>query len=500
MEKLLHYAWQNRLCGPLLRTSAGEEAEVIDPGLHNLDAGPDFFNAKIKIGGTLWAGNVEIHLRSSDWYRHHHEQDCAYNNVILHVVGEIDRRVFCEDGKELPQAVIVVPTKLWENYNELLKEATFPPCFRVIPSVSGVTRRGWLARLSTERLQAKTARVDKYLEKTHGDWERTFFITLSRNFGFGTNAEAFERWAFGIDLSAVGKHRDNLLQVEAYFLGQAGLLDEARRPKSEALSPKGRAKGQIGGTEEKLFGKEEQIGGAEEKLLGTKEQIGGAKEKLLGTEGQPGGAKNLTAGGEAEQGEAYFEKLQEEYKFLQRKFGLSPMNPVVWKFGRLRPQNFPYVRLAQLAHLFHLRRVDFSRLAEAPDAAAMRALFRVGVTPYWQTHYAFGEPGKASPKILQASTLNLILINTIAPLLFAYGRAQGDETLTERALELLQSLPAESNYITKCWERAGLKVSHAADSQALIHLRTAYCDRKDCLRCRFGAEYLRREPTSSPNN
>ncbi len=425
MEYLVHYVWQHRIYGtqPML-TDDGQTVEVIDPGVHNLlNAGPDFFNAKIKLNGMLWAGNVEIHERSTDWYRHHHETDAAYNNVTLHVVGSIDGEVFTQSGKRLPQLQLAVPGYLQANYEELLNEETYPPCYRIIPHVPQLTVHSWMSRLVVERLEEKTQRVRSYLQRIDGDWERAFFITLARNFGFGTNAEAFEQWAFTLHPQHIGKHRDDPFQVEAFFMGQAGLLDDA------LVRPEHR--------------------------------------------------------------DSYYMSLKNEYRFLQHKFNLTPIPATLWKFGRLRPQNFPHVRLSQLTRLYSERRADFSRLLETHSLDALRALFRVGVTDYWRTHYAFGEESRESDKVLQSASLNLLVINTASPLFFAYGRQRMDEDLAERAFNLLEQLPAERNYIIRCWERAGLSVTHAADSQALIQLRRNYCDRKDCLRCRFGVEYLR---------
>lgn len=199
-------------CAEQLTTPDGHTVEVVDPGVHNLQAGPDFFNAKVRIDGTLWAGNVEIHTRSSDWFRHHHETDAAYNNVILHVVAVNDSEVVTAGGKQPPQVIIGVPPAIEANYRELLAEETYPPCYRIIPHVPAITVRSWLSRLTVERLETKTQRVNSYLQRTDGDWERAFFITLARNFGFGTNAEPFEHWAFRIEPSAVGKHRDDLFK------------------------------------------------------------------------------------------------------------------------------------------------------------------------------------------------------------------------------------------------------------------------------------------------
>ena len=426
MEYLLHYVWQHRLYSSgKLQTDQGEMVEVIDPGVHNLNqSGPDFFNAKLKLGGMLWAGNVEIHERASDWFRHRHEQDAAYNNVILHVVAEIDATAFTRDGKQLPQLQLEVPQQLLANYDELIAEETYLPCYRIIPGISELSRNAWMSRLTVERLEAKTRRIQDYLERTGGDWERTFFITLARNFGFGTNAQAFEQWALSINLPEVGKHRDDAFQVEAFFMGQAGLLCDDLVPESRR--------------------------------------------------------------------DSYYLRLQAEYRFLQHKFGLTPIPANVWKFGRLRPQNFPHTRLSQLTALYTQRRTGFSQMLELRDVKSLHHFFKVGVTPYWRNHYSFGEEtSQTSDKVLQSGSLNLLIINSASPLFFAYARSHFDEDLADCAFSLLESLPAERNYITRCWERAGICVTHAADSQALIQLRQNYCDRKDCLRCRFGAEYLR---------
>ena len=425
MEQLLHYVWKHRLypAAPLVADS-GEAVEVIDPGLHNRDAGPDFFNAKIRIGGKLWAGNVEIHERSSDWYRHGHERDAAYCNTILHVASAIDTEVRTLHGEAVPQLRLAVPDGIRGNYEELLAEENYPPCYRIIPALSLLTQHAWMSALTAERLEEKTERITQYLGRTGGDWEWTFFIALARNFGFSVNSDAFEEWAFTIRPSDIGKHRDDLFQVEAFFFGQAGLLGD-----------------------------------------------------------------NATA---LDLQDDYFRRLQREYRFLQNKFSLHPLDTKRWRFLRLRPQNFPYVRLAQLASLYHGGRVNLSRIIETEDPKQLRELLRATATPYWQEHYTFGRRAAATPKTLQEGSLDLLLINTVAPVLFAYGRERMEEGLCERAFGLLESTRAEHNFITRSWASAGIKAENAADSQALIHLKKNYCDRKDCLRCRFGAEYLKK--------
>lgn len=450
MEQLLHYVWQHRLfpLGPL-HTTDGQGLEIIDPGLHNLGAGPDFFNAKVRIGGQMWVGNVEVHQRSSDWFRHHHEHDSAYANVILHVVGTDDCPVTSPQpvppvgtplphptqaphaevehseatpatGRPIPALELAVPDSVMANYRELLAEEAYPPCYRVIPSLSPLLVHSWMSALTVERLETKTDRVEGWLERTRGDWERVFFITLARAFGFGTNADAFERWATSIDLTQVGRHRSSPLQVLAYFLGQAGFLSDG--PRSDA--------------------------------------------------------------DEAQR--ACYERVAGEYRFMAHMFGLTPLPRAMWKTGRLRPQNAPMVRIAQLAELYGSFRLDLSAVREAADINALRQL--LGAT----TCTGF-EALTGGPYSLSEASVDLLIVNAIAPILFAYGRRHHDNTLTESAFALLEAIKPEHNAITRSWDRAGITSQHAADSQALIQLRSHYCDRKDCLHCRFGKAYLSRE-------
>ncbi|ERK38195.1 PF11013 family protein [Segatella baroniae F0067] len=429
MEQLLHYVWKHKLWRPgPMATTDGRRLEIIDPGLHNRDAGPDFFNAKIKVGGTLWVGNVEIHDRSSDWYLHGHDRDSRYNNVILHVCGAIDRPVRNERGEPLTQLQLDVPEYVKAHYDELLTTDRYPPCHRIIPSLSRLGVHAWMNALQTERLEQKTEAIADRLKRCDGSWEAAYFVTLARNYGFGINGDAFEAWACHIPLQAVAHHQDNLLQVEAFFLGQAGLLDPLSIPERHRV------------------------------------------EALA---------------------DSYFLRLRKEYLYLQHKFSFEPIDFQLWKFLRLRPQNFPHIRIAQLANLFYQRRAGLSQLLDCHDVKAAGELLRSAVTPYWETHYTFGHAGEKQQKRLSAASLQLLLINTVVPILFAYGRHKSDEKLCQRAFDFLDQLKAENNHIVRMWQDCGLNVENAGDSQALIQLKKMYCDRKDCLRCRIGYAYLR---------
>lgn len=420
-EKLLHYVWKHRLWPTHdWYTTSGQRIEVLDTGLWNkTDQGPDFFNAKLRLDGQLWAGNVELHVKASDWLAHHHDTDPRYDNVVLHVVNQSDRDDLTDSqGRRLPQAVLPVPETLQSDYERLLSTMEYPPCYEVIPRLPALTQHAWMAALAAERLEQKTALVAERARNHGGDWQSAAFATLARCFGFGVNSEAMEQWAHTLRLDAVAHHRDSLEQVEAFFLGHAGLL-----------------------------------------------------------QGPPA--------------DDYHALLLREWKFLSNKFQLKPMDASVWRFLRLRPQNFPHIRLSQLAVIYHERRADLATLLEQPTAADAMKQLAVGVSPYWQTHYSFGHESRRSEKRLGKASLESLLINGVVPVLFAVGTHRQKEQLTDRALEWLEQLPVEDNNIVRLWQQCGLKVKSAEDSQALIQLRRRYCDRRDCLRCRFGYEYLR---------
>lgn len=424
MEKLLHYVWKHKIFPlEMLRTTSGQPVEVIDPGLPTMNAGPDFFNAKLKIEGTLWVGNVEIHRQASDWFRHGHDRDKSYDTVILHVVGVSDCEVYRTNGELIPQLLLPCPETIRQRYNELKQTDIYPPCYSIFGILPQLTVHSWLSALQVERFEQKARIISKRLEQFNQHWEDVFFITLARNFGFGLNGDAFESWANHIPFRSVDKHRDNLFQVEAFFLGQAGLLEE-----------------------------------------------------------------------EMDDRDMYHQKLQKEFRYLQHKFDLpTPMSVDQWRFLRLRPGNFPHVRLAQLAYLYHKEQALFSRIMEAETLDAVKKILAGGTSLYWEEHFNFRKTSSRRTKRVGENALNLIVINTVIPFLYAYGLHKADEMLCERATCFLEALKAENNYVTRLWSGAGLPVYTAADSQALLQLQKEYCEKKDCLRCRFGFEYLRHQ-------
>jgi hypothetical protein len=417
-ESILHYVWQHRLFAAHdIKTTSGEAVEVIDVGKLNTDAGPDFFNAKIRIGDTLWAGNVEIHTRATDWIKHNHHSDKTYDSVILHVVKVADTEVFRIDGENIPQIELQYMQQIETNYEQLIHEQKWIACADKIRFVPSIFIQNWKNALLMERLEQKMQAIETLLIANNQHWEDAFYITLARNFGFGTNSQAFENLAKSTPLVVLGKHKDNLFQLEAILLGQAGLL-----------------------------------------------QIENADDYTLA--------------------------LKKEYEFLSTKFALMPMDAVQWKLLRLRPDNFPHVRIAQFASLIHSSSKLFSKILDNPHAGFLRSVFACNPSDYWLTHYLLAHESENKEKKLGAQSIDVILINTVIPFLFCYAHQKSDQKLKDVALELLEQIPGEKNAVIRGWQNLGLKIESAYDSQALLHLKKYYCDDKKCLRCRIGNKVL----------
>ncbi len=437
MEELLHYVWKHKIL-PLheLRTTDGRLVEVINPGIHNTDAGPDFFNAKVKIDGTLWVGNVEIHVHSRDWYRHNHDGNPDYDNVILHIASVIDCDIPYPDGSQIPQLQLEVPGYVRDNYTQLLKSDVRPKCSATLADMPKIRVHSWMSALQVERLESRVEQIMARHAACDKNWEDTFFVTIARNYGFGINGDAFELWAKSIPMSAVGKHRDDLFQIEAIFFGQAGLLSDEYY--DARLSEEGR-------------------------------------RKLHDNE--------------------YYNRLAAEYRYMRQKFSLTPIAPTGWRFLRLRPQNFPFVRIAQLAMLYYQGNINMSKVVGANAVDDVRDLLSTHVSDYWQRHYSFvSDESAKSDKKLSISSKDLLIINSVAPLLFAYGRYKSDENMCDKSIAYLEALKPERNRIISDWASAGVICESAADTQALIQLTRNYCDLGKCIHCRFGYEYIKHNP------
>lgn len=420
MEKLMQYVWKHRLWrSEDMVTNTGKKVRVVDPGLLNTDAGPDFFNAKIEIDGHMWVGNVEMHYRATDWKRHHHDSDKAYDSVILHVVAKDDAPVRRTNGELIPQLVLEVSPQFNADYASLVGATIEVPCATKIKQVPHLTIVEWMEGLAFERLHGKVERIHQLLDSFNGSWEDVCYVTLARNFGFGINNDAFERLARRTPLRLLGKHSDSVLQIEALLFGQAGMLD-AQKPGMDS----------------------------------------------------------------------YYSQLCTEYAFLSNKFQLTPMEKESWKLFRIRPQNFPYRRIAMLAQFIEGGFRMMNRILEAEGEKEMRALFEVELSGYWTKHYTFGKPNERATATLSRSSIDIILINTVAPLLYAYGELTGNYEMTDKAIKLLEDLRAENNSIVSHFVSYGIDCPDALTSQALVQLKREYCDARKCIYCKIGHHLL----------
>jgi len=422
-EDFLHYVWKFRLFDRLnLQTTDGEDLEIYSAGIHNSDAGPDFHNARVKIGGTVWAGNVELHLSSSDWEKHGHSADNAYDNIILHVVYNDDKPLILTNGRRIPTLELKnrVPDDLYNRYHNLVfGNQAIIPCEASIGSVDGLTMHNWLTRVLVERLERRSAAIISAINLNRGDWEETFYQFLAANFGFKTNALPFELLAKSLPQITLAKHKNNAMQIEALIFGQAGFLEGA-----------------------------------------------------------------VT--------DDYPRNLKTEYVFLQKKYGLKPLEVHLWKFMRLRPQNFPTVRLAQFAALVVNSNHLFSKVLEIKEVKGLRNLFAdITVNPYWENHYRFDAESVAASKNLGKSSIDVLLLNTLALFLFSYGKFNQVQYYINRSLQLLENLPPENNKVVADFSTLGVKIKTAFESQALLELKNNYCSYKKCLECGVGNKILK---------
>lgn len=417
-EALLQYAWQYKLFSTYdLKTTENESIEIIDVGKLNRHAGPDFFNAKIKIGETLWAGNVEIHRNASDWIKHEHHKNSAYNNVILHVVTIADTEVLRQNGMKIPQLELKISEDLERKINDLYQLKKWVACENEIHKIPSVFINDWKNALLVERLSQKVAQIESLLKKNNNHWEAAFYIRLARNFGFGVNGQAFEQLARSLALTVLGKHKNNLFQIEALLFGQSSLLDTCKE-------------------------------------------------------------------------DEYTQRLRNEHRFLAKKYQLKAIEQSMWKMARLRPDNFPHVRIAQFAALIYDSSKLFSKIISLQNIENLRKIFNTKASDYWDSHYRFGEKSEKKAKSLGADAVNVIIINTIVPFLYAYGSLKNNQEYKDRAFLFLEQLKAEKNAIVTQWKNLGIAIENAADSQAFLQLKKQYCDDKKCLYCRIGHKML----------
>lgn len=423
-EEFLHYLWKNNLYDKSsLKDEEGNLITVIHPGEYNHDSGPDFFNARIKIGNTLWAGNVEIHVLSSHYYAHGHHKDPSYDNVILHVVSGRDKKVFNSRNDEILTVELKFPPELYESYLNLINNPCTIACQDHLAGFDQLMLRNWLSVISVERLERKISNIVELLKETENDWDEILYRMIGRYFGFRTNSDPFEMLSRNMPSKIIRKHSGNIFQVEALLFGAAGLLEESIFP--EAVH------------------------------------------------------------------DEYYKSLIKEFRILSSKYSITPMHGWIWKFSRLRPVNFPTIRISQLAHLMNNSNGLFSRALECNSLEKLKGLTEVSASEYWKNHYVFGKKSATVSRNTGRQAGDILIINAIIPVLFTYGKLRGNQELCERSVDFLEMLEPETNKIIREWETAGLKPGSAFISQALIQLRNEYCTKRKCIECHLGEELIR---------
>lgn len=418
-ESVLQYVWQHKLFVQHgLTTTTGQQVKIIDVGRLNADSGPDFFNAKVQLDYTLWAGNIEIHVNSSDWYRHHHDDDDRYNSVILHVVLRADQEIIVAGHRQLPQLELKFPEQIERRFEELTFSSRWLPCIDHLEKVPPLVWLSWKNALIYERLTTKVSEIRDQLVAKRFDFDEVFFSVIARSFGFSINGAAFEAMAKSVSWLVVLKNRNSLLQLEALLMGQSGLLFKAQR--------------------------------------------------------------NFPA-------DEYLHALATEYRLQQHKYGLIPIPASLWRWLRLRPENFPEIRIAQLASLLYSNDHLFRDFVENPELEYwMQILSQSEVSEYWKYHVLAGVP--TSKQLIRPGTASLtgLIINAVVPMSFCYAEYLANFAMKEKLVTILERLPVENNVIVRNWKKAGVDAVSASDSQALIQLYKKYCETKNCLRCRIG--------------
>ncbi len=422
-EDLLHFIWKyKKFQLARLTTSKNEAVAVLHTGMHNHLAGPDFFNAKINIGGQLWAGNVEIHVNASDWYAHRHEDDANYDSVILHVVWHDDVAVFRKDGTEIPTLELknYISKEVLSAYQKLFdtKQKRFINCENDIAKIEDFVFQNWLERLYFERLEEKSAFIFELLEKSNNNWEQVLFALLLKNFGLNVNGGAFLSLANAIDFSVVRKLQADVFQLESVFMGMSHLLED---------------------------------------------------DTIV---------------------DQYYLQLKKEYGYLKHKFSLIDTEVVQPQFFKLRPPNFPTLRLSQLANVYTKKQHLFNVIVNTTNLEDLYRLFDVSASLYWNDHFTFGKTSKKSTKKLTKKFVDLLIINAIIPLKFCYAKHLGKE-INEEIIQISTTIKAEDNSILSNFKKHGVQVKNAKDSQAMLQMYKKYCFVNRCLDCQVGSSLLR---------
>ncbi len=422
-EQLLHFVWKFQLFNKEnLYTTQGDKVEIVNAGIYNADAGADFQNAKVRIGKTLWAGSIEIHVNSSDWFKHHHQKDNAYNSVVLHVVYDDFGKAAINNNNCLVPTILLrgrIKDLTLCKYNELSKERRWIPCAGFFSGVDTLIRDSWAERLLAERLENKVKSIENLLQQCEHDWENVLFQQLSKYMGAPVNSEPFLQLAQALPVKLWAKHAGNKQQIEALVFGQAGFLTD--KPD-----------------------------------------------------------------------DVYVAELRKEFMYLKKLYNLKPLEKHIWKFMRLRPANFPTLRLAQLAALMNGSGAKmFSKAINSNTSLQLLEILSADVSEYWHTHYMIDKPVESRKAYIGSSTKDMLVINAVVPILFAYGKYKCNDSYCDMAVQMLQEIKAEHNVVTKGWQKLEWRANSASTSQAMLQLKSVYCSNFKCLQCAIGTSILK---------
>jgi len=414
-ENFLYYLWKFRLLEDKLLTTDDEQLTIINPGVLNKDAGPDFFNARIRINNTLWAGNVEIHVHASDWNKHGHQHDERYQNIILHVVYKNDEQIIFQNGQPVPTLNLEnkFNKEIFDNYRQYMKRKSWIACEKNFPSLDQSRVQTWISTMTHERLNQKSSIIERALILQCFNWEQTLYQFLAINFGFKLNGHAFELLAKSLPVQIINKHKHNLFELEALLFGQAGFLNQDFK-------------------------------------------------------------------------DDYHKRLRNEYMLYRKRYSLNPIDVHLWNFLRLRPSNFPTIRIAQFAYLLGQSGSIFDLFIKPAKLDVIFKQLKAGTSVYWHTHYIFDKPSSKSRKLLGRESVRLIIINTIVPFNYVYGHIKDKPSYIKKAIGYLKLLPAEKNQAINKWKSLNAVIPSAFESQGYLQLKKTRCDNKQCLECKIG--------------
>lgn len=417
-EKLLQYLWNFKVFTHFnFQDTAGNAIEILDFGKWNTDSGPDFLMAKIKITNLILAGNIELHVKSSDWIFHQHSKDPAYQNIILHVVfqNDVDIKEFKDQNIPTLELRDHIDKNVFQKYENFFKENLFIPCEKVFSSTKIPVN--FHEENLLKKLEEKSLEIESDLLRHKNNYEAVMFHHLAYSFGLKVNASIFKQIAESIDFNIINKIRQNKTQLEALFFGISGWLENPQ--------------------------------------------------------------------------DSQMKIWKREFDFLKAKYTI-PEITIHPKFLRLRPPNFPTIRLSQLADLYFQHQNLFSKMITAENSNVLHQIFKdIKASEYWDNHFNFGKISTINqPKVLTKDFIELIILNTILPIKYTYHKYQ-NENINDEILKFYSEIQSEKNSVITEWKKLGVKIKTSLESQSLIYHFKNYCEAKNCLNCGIGFKILK---------